>query len=84
MSQIAPPSPPLVGQRDESPARRVRTHLLQIAFAFATVFITVWLYQTHILLGLIMTFLAKHILVALLAAGLRLPIREVPTRREVV
>lgn len=84
MSQISPPTPPLVGLRDESPARRVRTHLLQIALAFVTVFVTVWCYQTHILLGLIMTFLAKHILVALLAAGLRLPIREAKPQREIV
>ena len=77
MSQIAPPSPPLVGLRDESPAYRVRVHLLQIALAFATIFATVYLYQIHLLLGLTMTFLAKHILVALLAAGLRLPIREI-------
>ena len=84
MSQIAPPSPPRVGLRDESPARRIRTHLLQIALAFATIFVTVWCYQTHILLGLIMTFLAKHILVALLAAGLRLPIQEIKSEREIV
>lgn len=67
---------PLIEVRDESPRGRVRTHLLQIGLAFLTVFATVWCYQTHIFLGLTATFLAKHILVALLAAGLRLPIRE--------
>jgi len=76
MSQMGPPPPPMIGLRDESPARRVRVHLLQIALAGATVFATVWCYQVHVALGLSATFLAKHILVAILAAGLRLPIRE--------
>ncbi len=74
MSQTRPPPP--VDLRDESPARRVRIHLLQIALAGLTVFATVWCYQINILLGLTATFLAKHILVAILAAGLQLPIRE--------
>lgn len=76
MSQIGPPQLPSVDLHDESPARRIRAHLLQIGLAFVTVFVTVWLYQVNVLLGLTATFLAKHILVALLAAGLRLPIRE--------
>jgi hypothetical protein len=75
MSQIAPP--PLLGDRYERPMRRVQTRLLQIALAAATVFATAWCYQIHIALGLTATFLAKHILVAILAAGLRLPIREI-------
>ena len=68
---------PPIGLRDETPSGRVRVHLLQIALAGATVFATVWCYELHILLGLTATFLAKHILVAILAAGLRLPIREI-------
>ena len=74
MSQIAPPRLDL---RDEPPTRRVAIHLLQIVLAALTVFLTAWCYQLHIALGLAMTFLAKHILVAILAAGLRLPIREI-------
>jgi hypothetical protein len=73
MSQIVPP----VGLRDESPRRRVQRHLLQIGLASLVVFATAWCYQVHIALGLTATFLAKHILVAILAAGLRLPIREI-------
>src|SRR5471030_1532257 len=76
MSQIAPPRLPMVDEHDERPRRRVRTRLLQIALASATVFATVWCYQLHIALCLTATFLAKHILVAILAAGLRLPIRS--------
>ena len=73
MSQIAPQR---VGWDEEPPMRRVQRRLLQIALAAATVFIAAWCYQVHIALGLTATFLAKHILVAILAAGLRLPIRE--------
>jgi hypothetical protein len=51
--------------------------LLQIALAGMTVFATAWCYQIHIALGLTATFLAKHILVAIIAAGLRLPMRDV-------
>ncbi len=68
--------PPVVQVRDEPPGQRVQRRLLQIAVAAATVFATAWCYQLHIALGLTATFLAKHILVAVLAAGLRLPIRE--------
>lgn len=74
MSRI---TPHVVDLQDERPSYRVRVHLLQIALAFATIFATAWCYQLHVFLGLTATFLAKHILVALLAAGMRLPIREV-------
>ena len=77
MSQIAPPHKPWIGPRDEPPSRRVQRRLLQITVAAATVFATAWCYQLHIALGLTATFLAKHILVAVIAAGLRLPIQEV-------
>lgn len=78
MSQIAPPlPPPLVGMRHEPPMDRVQRRLLQITLAAGTVFATAWCYQIHIALGLTATFLAKHILVAILAAGLRLPIRGI-------
>lgn len=77
MSQNAPPLPPMADVRDEPPRYRVRTRLLQIALAAATIFATAWCYQMHIALGLTATFAAKHILVAILAAGLRLPIRKI-------
>ena len=77
MSQIAPPSEKL---HDESPRRRVRTHLMQIFLAGLTIFVTVYCYQIHIFLGLTVTFLAKHILVAILAAGMKLPIRETKSK----
>lgn len=72
MSRIARP----VGWSDETPRQRVRRHLLQIALAGLVIFATAGCFQIHIALGLTAAFLAKHILVAILAAGLRLPIRE--------
>jgi hypothetical protein len=63
--------------QDDSPRRRVQTQLLQIGLAAATIFATAWCYQVHVALGLSATFIAKHILVAILAAGLRLPMRDV-------
>ena len=77
MRQNVPPLPPFVALRDEGPVYYVRTRLLQFGMASATVFATAWCYQMHIALGLTATFLAKHILVAILASALRLPIREI-------
>ena len=77
MSQIIPPQPPLVDVREKQPPHYVRTRLLQVGLAAATIFATAWCYQMHIALGLTATFVAKHILVAILAAALRLPIREI-------
>ncbi|MBM3995317.1 MAG: hypothetical protein FJ303_14365 [Planctomycetes bacterium] len=77
MSQVAPPLPPIVSVDDEPPLKRVQRHLLRIGLAVGTVCATAWCYQIHVGLGIAATFLAKHILVALLAAGLRLPVRDV-------
>jgi hypothetical protein len=77
MSQFNLPPAPLVDVRDEPPARRVQARLLQVSLAAMTIFATAWCYQLHVALGLAATFLAKHILVAILAAALRLPIREI-------
>ncbi len=60
----------------EPPAKRVRRHLVRVAVAAGTIFVTAWCYQIHVALGIAATFLAKHILVAVLVAGLRVPIRE--------
>ncbi len=73
MSQVTPP----IGLWNEPPTGRVQRRLLQIALAAATIFATSWCYKIHVGLGLTATFLAKHILVAILAAALRLPIREI-------
>jgi hypothetical protein len=75
MAHSEPPLP--ANTRDESPLYRAQNHLRYVVYAAATVYATVWCYQLHIALGLTATFLAKHILVAILARALRLPIREV-------
>ncbi len=62
---------------DEPARQRVQRRLVQIGLASLVIFATAWCYQIHIALGLAATFLAKHILVAILAAALRLPIREI-------
>ena len=71
-----PPGPPSVDLRDEPPRQRVQLHLRYVVYAAATVFATAWCYQMHLALGLTATFLAKHILVAILARALRLPIGD--------
>ncbi|MSU78854.1 MAG: hypothetical protein EXS16_12265 [Gemmataceae bacterium] len=60
----------------EPPAQRVRRHLVRVAVVANTIFVTAWCYQMHIFLGITATFLAKHILVAVLVAGMRVPIRD--------
>ena len=77
MSQELPPESALPGFRDEPPLRRVQQSLRYVIYAIGTVFVTAWCYQMHPALGLTATFLAKHILVAILAAAMRLPIREI-------
>lgn len=72
-----PPPPPTTDGRDESPLRRVQANLRYIAYAAATIFATTYCWRLHPLAGLTATFLAKHILVAILAAALRLPMRDV-------
>ncbi len=68
---------PLTTDRDESPAARVRTWLRYVVYTAATIFVTGYCFVLHPALGIAMLFLAKHILVAILAAALRLPMRDV-------
>ena len=71
-----PPTPP-ASYRDESPTGRVRSRLRYVVYAAATIFVTAYCYMLHPALGLAVTFVAKHVLVAILAAALRLPMRDV-------
>ena len=56
---------------EEPPAKRVRRHLIRVAVASGTILVTFWCYQVHVFLGITATFLAKHILVAVLVSGMR-------------
>lgn len=81
MSQIIAPPPvaPLARLSDGRPLQRVHFRLWQILMTAVTILITGWLFTIHIAAGIIALFFAKHMLVAILAAGLRLPPR--PTSR---
>jgi hypothetical protein len=55
------------------PLRRIHFRLWQISLSSATVLITGWCYTLGPLAAIIATVIAKHVLVAILAAGLDLP-----------
>lgn len=65
--------PPAVQVSDEYPFNRVRFRLWQIVVSAMTVLITVWFFTLGAVPGIIAAVFAKHILVAVFAAGLRLP-----------
>jgi hypothetical protein len=77
MSHDELPPSPSVRHDGESPTARAQSHLREVVYAAATILVTAWCYQMHLALGLAATFLAKHILVAIIARALRLPIREI-------
>jgi hypothetical protein len=55
---------------EHDPLERVHFRLWQIAASSVTVFGTAWLWVLNPIAGIIAAFLAKHILVAILASGL--------------
>jgi hypothetical protein len=74
--------PPGIATMDEhSPLRRVHFRLWQISLSGVTVLVTGWSFTLGPMVGIAATFLAKHILVAILAAGLDLPDDEPERRR---
>lgn len=54
---------------DHSSARHIHFRLWQISVSAITLFVTAWGYTQHLVLGIAFTFLAKHIIVSVLAAG---------------
>lgn len=79
MPAIIPPPPVVpISAQQEPPHSRVHFRIQQVLLSVLTVGATAWLWKTHPILGLAATFIAKHILVAILAAGLSQP----PTTRE--
>jgi hypothetical protein len=74
MSRLGPPQPGRhIDLDDNEPLRRVHFRLWQISISAVVIVVTCWSYTLHFALGLSATFLAKHILVAVLAVGLHLP-----------
>jgi hypothetical protein len=55
------------------PLRRIHFRLWQISLSSATVLVTGWCYTLGPWPAIIATVVAKHVLVAILAAGLDLP-----------
>ena len=72
---IAPPPPPqLLAQAEREPPRaRIDYRVQQIALCVITLGVTCWLWTIHPIAGIAAAFLAKHILVAILASGLTYP-----------
>jgi hypothetical protein len=75
----APPAKPpsaIVTLDDRAPLRRIHFRLWQIGWSAAIVFVTGWCYTLGPFAGITATVVAKHVLVAILAAGLELPDEE--------
>ncbi len=69
-----PPLPPFdVGTVDENPLNRVHFRLWQISLAASVVLISGWFWTLGTTPGIIVSFLAKHVLVAIYIAGAHLP-----------
>ena len=74
MSSMMPPvNPPGLGYTDSDDVRRIKFRLWQIAMAAGTLVISAWFCTLGILATIITLLVAKHILVAILVAGLNYP-----------
>ncbi len=62
-------------ETDEVPPNHVHFRLWQIVISAATVVLTGWFFTLNPFAGIIAVFVAKHVLVAILAAGLAPPRR---------
>lgn len=68
--------PPQATEPTGDAQRRAREGAFYVALAIGVVALTCALWTIHPVLGLAMTFLAKHLLVAIIAAALRIPVRS--------
>lgn len=73
MSTVVPPAPPTLQTGQDPPNARINFRAQQIVLSIVTVGFTVWMWTIHGILGIAATFLAKHVLVAILASGLSYP-----------
>lgn len=69
---MLPPKPPPVATGDRPPSRRLQFRLWQVVVCALTLFVTGWCFTVHAAIGLTASFLAKHVIVAVLAMGLGL------------
>ena len=68
-----PPKPPPVTTAttdDRTPSPRLRFRLQQVVVCTLVLLVTGWCFTIHAAVGLTATFLAKHVIVAVLAMGL--------------
>ncbi len=73
MSALLPPPPPVELDGEGAPVRRSQFRLWQITVSIVTLFLCFWFFTLGVFPGIAFLFLAKHILVAVLAAGLHYP-----------
>jgi hypothetical protein len=75
MSYPVPPSPSKA-RYAEPPLEGVDFRLWQIVMSAGTVVVAGWFFTLNPMAGIIASFIAKHVLVAILAAGLTGPAQE--------
>ncbi len=73
MLTIIPPVSSPVSAEYDRPRSRINFRAQQVFLCILTVGVTGWLWRIHPIVGIAATFLAKHILVAILASGLTYP-----------
>jgi hypothetical protein len=74
MIALPPNLPPRIASMDEFPRlRRVRFRLWQIGLSGVTVLVAGWCFTLSPMVGVVATLVAKHVLVAVIAAGLDFP-----------
>jgi len=72
MSLLAPPRPPASVTVDDDDLRRLHFRLWQILMAAITVLLTTWFMTFGVVPAIIALMIAKHVLVAILVAGLEI------------
>jgi hypothetical protein len=80
MAQLTPPlTPPLPPKPTygDLPAQHIDFRLWQIVMSAATLVLAGWFFTLNPIAGIIASFFAKHVLVAILAAGLDHPPADV-------
>ena len=73
MAQVLPPPPPAVGVMEHDRLNRLQFRLWQITIAAVTLVLTGWFCTMGVVPAIIALFVAKHVLVAILAVGLHHP-----------
>ena len=72
MARLIPPPPPKPTYGD-LPAQHIDFRLWQIVMSAATIVLAGWFFTLNPIAGIVASFFAKHVLVAILAAGLDHP-----------